>query len=64
MISDLSHSRHGQQAHPKLIRRPEIALLNSPTSCSAEAMMGDPPMASVALAESLATTIFVIYGKV
>lgn len=62
--SETPFLRHGQQAHPKLMSRPEIALLRSPTSCSAEAMMGEPPMASVALAESLATTIFVIYGKV
>lgn len=52
------------RSYPKLINSPEMTLLRSPTSCSAEAMIGEPPMASVALAESLATTIFVICEKV
>jgi hypothetical protein len=51
---------HGLSTYPKLISKPEMTLLRSPTSCSAEAMIGDPPMASVALAESFATTMFVI----
>jgi hypothetical protein len=38
-----------------------IALLRSCTSCGCVAMMGEAPTAKVALAESLITTLLVIY---
>ena len=45
---------------PKLINRPPIALLRSSISSGAVAMMGDAPSASVALADCVVTTVFVI----
>jgi hypothetical protein len=54
--------RRADTPHPKLMSRAPMTLLKSATSRALVAMIGEAPTARVALAESLMTTLFVIYN--